>query len=326
MAPILYRASAPGTLMLFGEHAVLHNKRAMVMSINQRVTVTLKPRQNPNIIIQSALGRLEVTLENCTIQKPFQYILTAILLYKEKLAKLKKGFELSIESDFVSTVGLGSSAAVTVATLAVLDQFVRGSSIIPQNLMPLFLEAKTVIIKVQGIGSGADAAASVFGGIIVYQQTEPYLLKHLPFLLPLVTVYSGYKTPTVEVIKQVTEASQKHPVLYGNIFTAMERCALDAIEAIQNERWSFVGEIFNIQQGLMNAIQVSTPLLNGLTDILKTESSIFGAKISGSGLGDCVIGVGTLKTYSRLPEQIRTLTPEAYVLPIEASLRGVSYE
>jgi len=306
VVPTLYKASAPGTLMLLGEHAVLNNKPAIVAAINQRVTVTLSPRNDRTIRIYSTLGQVETSLDQCKIQKPFQYVLTAILTLKEKL---NCGFELTIESDFPSNVGYGSSAAVTVATLAVLINF-AGVQALFHNHQALFELAKTVILKVQGVGSGADAAASVYGGIVVYQQNAPFILKQLPYLPPIVTMYSGYKTPTVEVVKKVMQTQNKYPKIYEKIYDTMENCVLEAIEVIQTENWARLGELFNIHQGLMNAIGVGTPLLNELIDKLNAEPTIYGAKISGSGLGDSIIGLGT--------------TPE--LPPIKISLQGVCSE
>ena len=50
------KASAPGSLMLMGEHAVLHGKKALVCAIDQRISVSLTPREDARISIVSALG------------------------------------------------------------------------------------------------------------------------------------------------------------------------------------------------------------------------------------------------------------------------------
>ncbi|WPY01346.1 Mevalonate/phosphomevalonate kinase [Candidatus Trichorickettsia mobilis] len=301
---LAYTASAPGTLMLLGEHSVLENKRAIVLAIDKRINVTLTPRQDMEIIINSDVGKLECNLDDVDrlkSTKSFEFVLTAISLFKDKLIS---GFELLIISNFSSQVGLGSSAAITVSTLAVLQQFSAASINIDKKQIVvnsheqtldhfyLFQMAKTVVKTVQGIASGADVAASVHGGIILYQQTSPYILKQIPHLLPLVVIYSGYKTPTPEVIKKVKATRQKYPKVFAALDEVMDQSVLEALTFIEQKDWLQLGAIMNIQQGVMNAFGVGTSLLNELVDILNGLPGIYGAKISGSGLGDCVIGLG----------------------------------
>ncbi len=308
-----YRASAPGSLFLLGEHAVLHNKRAIVLAIDKRINVTLKPRFDNQIHIHSVLGNLESSINKLTIEKPFQFILAAIKLFEERL---KFGFDLFITSEFSSEVGLGSSAAVTVATLAVLEQFVAKEKNV--NHLRLFEMAKSIIREVQGVGSGADVAASVYGGVIVYQQYAPYILKKLLFLLPLVVIYSGYKTPTPEVIKKVEKDRSLYPKVFEALYEVMDQTVFEAILLIEQENWPALGRVMDIQQGVMNALGVSTPLLNQLVDALKVLPDIYGVKISGSGLGDCIIGLGG---EGSLPTQLNVSK-----ISLAGTLQGVSYE
>lgn len=318
VAPTLYKTSAPGTLMVLGEHAVLQNKPAIVAAVNQRMSVCLKARSDRQIVIRSSLGSIQFHLEDCILQRPFQYMIASILLFKDTL---HSGFELTVVSDFRSDVGLGSSAAVTVATLAVLHQFVYEGNV-PDSVKLLEM-AKAAILTVQGIGSGADVAASVYGGVVVYQQHAPYVLKHFLSSLPLVAIYCGYKTPTIDVIKQVHAMQQKYSAVFEKIYATIEQCVLEAIPTIEQQNWLRLGEIFNIHQGLMNALGVATPELNALIDYLNAFPTVLGAKISGSGMGDCVIGLGAINTSSR-PES-KKFSGELYI-PLETSLKGVCYE
>jgi len=311
MAHTLFRASAPGTLMLLGEHAVLQNKQALVVSIDKRITILLKPRSDRQIIIHSALGEFITSLDTLQVKKPFQFVLATILRFRDQL---KHGFELKIDSEFTENLGLGSSAAITVATLAVMSQYTRNGEEVDK--LKLFEGAKSIIQEVQGVGSGADVAASVYGGIIYYQQFPPYILKQLSCLIPLVVIYSGSKTPTVDVIQQVEVARSKRPQLFEQLYGSIGSCVREAIAAIEKKDWEELGSLMKIQQGLMNAIGVSTPLLNQLTDLLNETPGIFGSKISGSGLGDCVIGVGASNHSSIHPEEIS----------VRVSLQGVQHE
>lgn len=312
MGPVSYKVSAPGSLFLLGEHAVLHNKKALVMSIDKRITVSLTPRNDSLIHIHSALGHHETSLTNLRIQTPFEYVLTAIQKY---LPELNTGFDLEIESDFSSTQGLGSSAAVCLSTIAVLDKYTqqRDSKSLPTILDKLFQSAREVIRSVQGLGSGADVAASAVGGVVLYQQDEPSILQKFSQLPPVVVCYSGFKMKTVDVVNHFEHQRLKYPKMYECLFSASDEAVSAAQQALEKEDWPALGELFNSQQGVMDAYGVGLPVLTQLIDSLRQESTIWGAKISGSGLGDCVIGLGTLKT--SIP-----------VVSVSPSFEGLRYE
>lgn len=288
MAPTLFSASAPATVMLFGEHAVLKDKRAIVCAVDKRISITLIPRADRLITIESALGNSRISLDSFLIEKPFQFVLAAIEILKTDVSL---GFDLSIESEFGDKEGLGSSAAVTVATITVLKQYITSTKqkTFTLNEREIFELAKSVVLKVQGIASGADVAASVYGGLICYQQQHIENLNHFP---PLTLVYSGDKVKTIDVIKQVSKKETQYPLLFHKLYETIESTTLEAISAIQEKNWFKLGEIMNCAQGLMVSLSLSTPLLNQLIDKLKNDKNIHGAKISGSGLGDCIVGIG----------------------------------
>jgi len=284
----LYKASAPGSLMLFGEHAVLQRKHALIAAIDKKITVELVPREDRLIKINSeTLGNLEITLDQFEIKEPFQFVLQAI----DKLrAQIINGFNLTINSEFLPTIGLGSSAAVTVAALAVLHLWLEQK---PVDLMQLYLEGKEVIHLVQGVGSGADVAASVFGGVVAYR-AAPLFLERIALTLPLVTVYSGSKVATKTVIAQVERLRSRQINIFELLYDTMDRCVLEAMDAIKDNDWEKLGEIMDIHQGLQDALGVNNTVLTKIIFTLRKNKQIFGAKISGSGLGDCVIAVGSI--------------------------------
>lgn len=283
-----YKASVPGSLMLFGEHAVLCGSHAVVCGINRYITVNLIPRDDQIINISSSLfGKCQQKINNINIVAPFQYVLAAIETYLEQL---KYGFDLLIESEIPPQVGLGSSAAVTVATLSVLEQWLCSQQ---PNSRSLFNNAKQVVQKVQGMGSGSDVAASIFGGVIAYR-IDPLTIEQLANKPPLVVVYSGNKVSTKDVVQQVTSFQNKHKNLFHHLYDSVDECVQNAIEAINNGDWARLGELMNIHQGIQDSIGVNNKVLSELIFTLRQHSNVYGAKISGAGLGDCVVGLGNL--------------------------------
>ena len=283
-----YSVSVPGSMMLMGEHGVLRGKAAIVCAIDKRINIRLTPNATNYIHISDTnLGKLKLSLNEIQTVKPFSFVLSAILHFKNKI---KTGFDLDIDAEFSSELGLGSSAAVTAGTIAVLGEWLLGKKLTNKKI---FLLARKVILQVQSVGSCADLAASVFGGVLAYQ-SKPLKVTQLPLIENLTAVYCGYKTPTSDVIKLVNAASLNQPKLYTGIFTAMHICVLSAIDAIKSGDLSALGKLCLQHQGLQYALGVSDQLLDNLVRELAACKGIYGAKISGSGLGDCIIGIGKI--------------------------------
>lgn len=285
-----YRVTVPGSIMLFGEHAVLHGKQAIVTAINYYLKVNLVPNSGRKItIISTPFGKHEVTFGKFKITKPYDYVLTAI---KQYLPKIKTGFTLQIDAEFPANIGFGSSAAVTVATLSVLHLWLNSK---PIDQMKLYRAGVKVVRAVQGIGSGADVAASVFGGVIAYKM-QPVAIQRLSNALPLLTaLYSGSKIATAKVVAVVKEKNKDFPKIFASLFEVMECCTQEAAKAILANNWLRLGKLMDIHQGLQDALGVNNANLSELIFKLRACPNIYGAKISGSGLGDCVIGLGKIK-------------------------------
>ncbi len=286
--------------MLFGEHAVLQGKLALACAVTRRLRVELVPRGDAHVFVHSDLGRYESPLHELAPDPRFRFVLAAI---GRHAAELPGGFDLRIASDFPPDLGLGSSAAVTVATLAALGAWLAADP----DREALCRAARTVIREVQGPGSGADAAASVFGGIVAYHM-EPMRIRRLPAHSPLTVVYAGRKTPTADVVARVEAARARFPELYAGLFDLVDRVALGAQEALLSGDWDRVGELMNVGHGLMEALGLCDADLAAIVHALRAAPGVRGAKISGSGLGDCAVALGEAEAwdlpYLRVPVQI----------------------
>ncbi len=305
----MINASAPGNLMLMGEHSVLEGELALALAVNYRVEVSLKPLHEPVCRIHSALAEIEFSLDQIPDLVELNFVLEVIRQLAEQLSR---GFELSIKSEFSHQVGLGSSAAVTVATLAAVMRYAD----LDTSKDQIFDRALRVVRTVQqGRGSGADLAASVFGGIVAYS-IEPRHIEVLTGAPPITLHYVGYKMKTPDVIRRVEALRQPHPELYADLYHLMGRVTLAAKQAIQHEDWQDLGRLMNQYSGLMDALGVCDSKLAELQYRLRALPEVVGAKISGSGLGDSVITLGVDHT-----EDLGYLE-----IPVAVSPRGVEVE
>ncbi|MDF3128508.1 mevalonate kinase [Kiritimatiellaeota bacterium B1221] len=292
-----FTAHAPGTLMLMGEHAVLHGRPALCMAVSQRMQLVLKKRADRNFTIQSALGAYAGELGDIEVCKPYTFVLEAI-----RRAAPCQGFDLKIHSEFSSTIGFGSSAAVTVSLVALL-RHLAGHAF---DRASIFSESLSVVRSVQGTASGSDVAAAVYGGVVHYR-ADPLQLEPLHCQLPLSVCYVGYKTPTPEVIGIVDTLRGQHPARFEELFTLIGNCVGDALAALRQGDLAELGRLFNLHQGCQSALGCSDGTLEYLIYQLRAQAGIHGAKISGSGLGDCVIALGNAEAkvngYDHFPIQ-----------------------
>ena len=286
-----------------GEHAVLHGKRALVCAVDRRVHTTVEPRRDRLVRIKSELGEDAAPLDALPDRPPFRFIWHTLRAHAPYLAT---GLDLHVHAEFRSTVGFGSSAAVTAALVAAL----RAHEARPVDRWSLFEEARRIIRHVQGQGSGADAAASVFGGWLEYR-ADPVKIQPLHATHPITVCYSGYKTPTPEVIDHVEQERARRPALFDGFFFEIDEAVRDAVDAICRDAWAELGTLLDRNHALLVSIGVSDPTLENMAQSLRADPGILGAKISGAGLGDCVLGLGQAQT-NRIPyEHIPcAITPE----------------
>jgi len=263
------RASAPGKAFLFGEHAVVYGRHALVTAINLRCYVDAS--KGSGIRITSPLGTTSLDYE------VHPYVSFAI----KRFSEIKKidGVKITIESEIPVASGLGSSAAVTVATLAALNaEFEAGL-----DREGIFELARKVELDVQGVGSGTDPFVSTFGGAWQIPERKPVDLD-MAFLV----VDTGEKSITSEMVGGVAERRKNLPQVYEKIFDAIDAVAFVAIRNVSDQRR--YPELFRINQALLRAIGVSSRKIEELVE--KLEGFGVAAKLTGAGGGGCVIGIG----------------------------------
>lgn len=294
------RATAPGSVMLLGEHAVLRGKQAVVAAVDRCIHVTLRPRADRRIVVASDLGNGATSVEECRLPSPLRFVQAAL---RQHQRTLPGGMELTITSDLPATLGLGSSAAVTAAMLGAVRAWLG----LPAAAHDLLNETVTVIRRAQGMGSGADAAASLFGGTLLFQSCPtPTVVERFEQPPPIVLCASGVKTPTPRVVERVEQFRQHHPRVIDTIDNAVHQTVIEAASAIKQGDLPRLGRLFNVNHGLMNALGVSNALLEEMVWALRGEPTIHGAKISGAGLGDCIVGVGHITGRQRPWEIVPT--------------------
>lgn len=276
----IIHTSAPGSLMICGEHAVVYGAAAIVYAVSERAHIYLKPLSEKKLVIHSALGHYESALDVLKAHPNLRFVIEAVRQNSPNV-----GIELTIESEINPTLGFASSAAVTVATIKALLTLNNQS----HNTLALHEVAHRVILAVQKRGSGADVAAAVAGGMIAYRPSLENKILKLPLPpLSLSVRYAGYKTPTAEVLEKIAKAMNIRPQYYQRIYDEMAVVSQSAIDAAIQQDWMTFYAQLNHYQHLMDNLGVCDATQTSHLSQALAGNAVT-AKISGSGLGDCII-------------------------------------
>ena len=171
---MISKATAPGKIILFGEHFVVHGTRAVVGAINKRVTITSEKNDTAGISISSSLGKatIPITEEVDTVEKKFRPF---FFIAKEVINdyNFKNGITIDIQSDIPIGAGLGSSSACCVAAAASVSNLFSRTDV--SQVLDLAIDAERTIFPKT---SGADCTVAALGGIIEYQkESDPKPIK-----------------------------------------------------------------------------------------------------------------------------------------------------
>lgn len=285
--------SAPGKIILFGEHSVVYGRGAIASAIDLRTYTegkllnekTIKIHANDLKIPGLSISFSEEEVFLGTDYGKAGYVVSYVKSAIERIFTeygSRKGFEISIRSDIPVGAGLGSSAAVVVPTLKLL------SELLEMNLKneDIARMGKEVEFEVQGSSSGLDPAVSALGGGVYFKKGK--IERFSAPQLPIIVGYTGEKGSTKVLLEKVKILRDEYPEIVEDIMDAMEDIA-DKGRKILTEDGDLkeLGKLMNINNGLLEAIGVSTKELSDLVFASRISGAL-GAKITGAGGGGCM--------------------------------------
>jgi len=270
------RASAPAKAILFGEHAVVYGKPAIAAAIDRRVTVTLGDSSENRVTIPS-LG-VDFRSESSPSGGILDYVGKTLKLYHDG-----SPLGIQIEMEIPVGSGLGSSAALTVALIGALDEY-HGRESEPEDTAA---RAHRVELEVQGAASPLDTTVSTYGGL-VYLDSQRNVEKVNARLHDLVIAHLDHSGDTAEMVAGVAELRSRFPDVMDGIMDAVEMITIRAYRALLSNSPEPIGDLMNINQGLLDAMGVSTGELSMMVYEARSAGAA-GSKITGAGGGGSII-------------------------------------
>lgn len=289
-------ASAPTKVTLFGEHAVVYGFPALVMAIQKRVEVTASKTSDGVVRIElpelSSIG-LKLEIRNGEVEiKKVQNALKHASYVVETIKELQKranqscGAKIMVKSKLPAGVGLGTSAAV-IEAVGLAYSTLLGITMDKKEIAQL---AKHVETLVQGKSSGMDASIISQGGIGLFRlENETPVLQRLEAKeIPIVIAYIKKVIPTGEAVARVKAIFEKHKDITKTIFEAICAITEKATRKILENDLNSLGELMNLNHGLLCSLGVSNLRLEQLIHLAR-DAGALGSKITGAGFGGSIV-------------------------------------
>ena len=277
------KASAPGKVILFGEHFVVYGVKAILCSINKRITVTAEKTTDKKIFINSEIGNL-ILEPNKSISeinsrlKPFYYLANKVIKNQDT------GIQIKIDSEIPLGVGLGSSSACCVAGAAAI--FKLFGDISKEEILELAIEAERTIFENT---SGADCTVCVYGGIMEYDKKQGFKKIEDEPNFQLVIANSNIEHSTESMVSEVKAFTIKNKEEFSKLLDQELELVEDVLKLLKENNTIKLGEKINQNQKYLETIGISNNQLRKMIEIGQKTS--FGAKITGSGGGGCIFAI-----------------------------------
>jgi mevalonate kinase len=308
--------SAPGKVILFGEHAVVYGHPALAAATDQRTHVEV-----------DCCGT-EFTVNGFRIHDRFHsYLLTAV----QQLWDRKDPVRIQTEGGVPSASGTGSSAALTVACVGALHKLLGRT-----ELADLAQSAFNVERGTQGGGSPTDTStATAGGGIAISRSDEPpgvgtklwdvvwdregeekrsWTVERIEIPdLTVVVGNSGVKGRTDEQVAKVAHAAKKNAIV-RDALADIGKITRQAVPLLRAKDFVAVGALMDKAHAALHMVGVNHPAVEQLVQAARATPGTLGAKLTGAG------GGGSMFALTERPEAvaaaIRAVGGTAYTLKL----------
>lgn len=316
--------SAPGKLVVLGDHAVVYGHPSLVTAVDQRMTATASPCDErvlvldaPDVGIVGYRKSLD-TLSTGEIPKGAVSVEFAIRrLYQEGI--LRSGITVRTSSKYSGQFGFGSSGASAVTVIAAALQLIDGV----MDRRRVFDLAMQSVRDSGSFGSGVDLAAAVYGGL-TYFVTGGKVIETLT-VPPMCFVigYSGIKVDTGTIVREVKARADKRPELFADIYRSIAVLVEEGRRSAESGDLRAFGEVMDIDQGFLEALGVGDAKLASMIYAARAGGAL-GAKISGSGKGDCMIALCDPEKRRQVMDGISAVGGQ--VIDVPCNVEGLTVE
>lgn len=279
------RATAPGKVILFGEHAVVYGQPALAVPVTQvRAEVRIDRIFSPGIRINAPNIGLNEKLESLAPSHPLAATVRNTLTALE--AGSLSGVTVLVHSSIPVASGLGSGAAVSVAIIRALAKHLK-KELTDEQVSALAFETEKLY---HGTPSGIDNTVVTYARPVYFVKGQPIQILQVKKPFTIVIGDTGIPASTKESVRDVRVQHHKKPEHYETLFAAVGSIAKTARQLVESGMLESFGPLMDENHALLRSMGVSSPELDRLVEAACGAGAL-GAKMSGGGRGGNMIAL-----------------------------------
>lgn len=296
-------ASAPGKIILFGEHAVVYGEPAIAVPVTQlQATAVVEDAPQPGVRLRAPDLGEDVWLDEAAAEHPLAAAVRTLLAAIESPMPVPPSpfpfrLKITVTSSIPIASGLGSGAAIAAALIRALARHLgRHDLATDERVSQMTYEVERIH---HGTPSGIDNTVVSYGRPVFFIRAgAPVKPRPVQVLEPFTTGRpfhfligdSGVRAPTLESVSDVRAQWEADPSRMEELFAACGRLAIAARQALETGDTAAVGRLMTDNHTVLQNLTVSSEPLDRLVAAALTAGA-FGAKLSGGGRGGNMIAL-----------------------------------
>jgi len=278
-------ASAPGKIILFGEHAVVYGRPALAVPVTQaHAEVEITDSDSAGIMIHARGIDLHAELNTLPSDHPIASVIHNFI-FLSRVSPFPN-LRIKISSTIPVASGLGSGAAVTVALTRALSAHLN----FPMNGEEINAFSYEIEKLHHSTPSGIDNTVVTYARPVYFIKGQPIATFKVGSPFTIVIGNTGISAPTKESVGDVRKLWETDQDKWEKVFDEVGEIAKRARERIESGEWKALGELMNQNHALLQKMTVSSPALDELVSVAR-QAGAWGAKLSGGGRGGNMIAL-----------------------------------
>jgi mevalonate kinase len=291
-------SSAPGKIILFGEHAVVYGRPALAVPVTQvRATATVSENSRGGIWIEAPNINLSSSLSQLAPEYPLVAVINSV--FASLGIARPPACTVYLQSTIPVASGLGSGAAVSVAILRALSAYL-GQPLSDEQVNGLAFEAEKLY---HGTPSGIDNTVVTYARPVYFVKGQSIKTFRVGASFTMVIGDTGISAPTKESVGALRRLREKDTPRWEKVFDHVGEIVWDARQAIERGDIVALGELMDANQALLQEMTVSCAELDLLTEAAR-QAGALGAKLSGGGRGGNMIALVRKENASAMAETL----------------------
>ncbi len=287
----IVKASAPGKIILFGEHAVVYGRPALAVPVAQvHADVEIVDSSRAGIWIEAPDIDLHAELNALPSGHPLASVINKFFPHPNPSPNGRgtkgEGVAIKITSTIPVASGLGSGAAVTVALIRALSSFLS-RPLSDEQINQLAYEIEKLY---HGTPSGIDNTVVTYAKPVYFIKGQPIEIIKVGASFTIVIGDTAQAAPTKESVGDVHKLWNVDKVRWEKVFDKVGEITRQAKERTENGEWEGLGKLMNQNHALLQEMTVSSPELDKLVEAARSAGAL-GAKLSGGGRGGNMIAL-----------------------------------